>query len=1114
VNATARCVEGGCGFTCLTNFGDCDGNPANGCETSLLTTPTSCGRCGSTCALANATAGCNAGACVIARCDAGFADCDGMAANGCEVDTRTDRGNCGACTRACSLSNATAACVAGACAVATCAAGFADCDRMASNGCEVDTRVNTAHCGGCGAACSAVGGTPACMAGACSIACAAGRGNCDLNATNGCEVATTADARNCGRCGNVCALANAASTCAAGACAVGSCNAGFADCDGMAATGCEVDVRTTVAHCGACGRTCAPANATAACAAGVCGYTACNAGFADCDGNRANGCEVNLNADPRHCGRCGNACNATGGTATCAMGLCGVTCAAGRGDCNLNAADGCEVDTTAAASHCGRCGNACDPANATPACAASACGYVACNVGFGDCDGNRANGCEVNVLSSNAHCGGCGRMCPSGQVCSAGACTVVCGAGLTNCGGTCVNLATDPTQCGRCGNACATPANADRTCAAGACGFTCNAGFGDCNAMAADGCETNTQTALAHCGGCGRTCAPANAAAQCAAGTCGYATCSAGFGDCDGNRANGCEVDVRTTVAHCGACGRTCAPANATASCASGVCGYTACLPGFADCDGNRANGCEVNLNADPSNCGRCGNLCAPSNAAAACVAGACGYTACNAGFGDCDGNRANGCEVSTATDVAHCGGCGMACSSNNGVASCAGGNCSILCSAMGSATIDPPGLIYRLRFGDCDGNARSNGCETNLLTTTNCHACGNACSFPNATPVCSPQSATQCAIGSCNAGFADCNGTPGDGCEVNTASDNNNCGACGRPCLRGTVCRQAACRAPSDACAGATVINLAAGRQQWFFGNTTGALHDIDPSCRATTSPDVYFTFTLTQRELVYADTFGDGTTTRPIPSYDTVLFFANGCTTSMPATGPTGTVYCNDDASSLGCSGDGNRSQLSAVLDPGTYYLVLSGYNGQAGTAWINFQHLPMGNLPASYVGDMGAGSNYTFRGATSGTGVVAPAATCTASGPETSFWWRHCSGVGRYGVTASTCNAGSNYDTVLYYRTPYSATDICNDDLGSACAVSGTLSTTSALISGGAGVHVVTVDGYGAASAGNYVLTLGGYSIIAGLDPARRVCTPRCPPPPRRLRAARDPAVRLAL
>jgi hypothetical protein len=1014
-NATAACTTGRCGFTCLANFGDCDGNAANGCETSLLTTPTSCGRCGTTCALANATAACNMGACVVARCDAGFADCNANPADGCEVDTRGDRGNCGACGRACSLTNATAACVAGACAVGSCNAGFADCDRAAANGCEVDTRVSTAHCGGCGGACSAVGGTPACAAGACSIACAAGRGNCDLSAANGCEVDLGAAVAHCGACGRACMTANATPACAAGVCGYTACNAGFGDCDGNRANGCEVDVRTAVAHCGACGRTCAPANAAASCAAGVCGYTACTAGFADCDGNRANGCEV-------------------------------------------------DVRTTVA--HCGACGRTCAPANATPACAAGACGYGACAAGFADCDMNRANGCEVDARTSNTHCGMCGRACPTGQVCSAGACTLVCGTGLTNCGGACVNTASDPAHCGMCGRACVTPANAARTCAAGACGFACVAGFGDCDRAAANGCEVNLQTAIAHCGACGRTCAPANAAASCAAGACGYTTCNAGF----------------------------------------------------ADCDGNRANGCEVNLGADPSNCGRCGAACAPANATPACAAGVCGYGTCNAGFGDCDGNRANGCEVDVRTTVAHCGGCGMACSANNGAPSCAGGNCAIVCASTGSPTTDPPGVIYRTRFGDCDGNARANGCETSLLTTAACHACGRACSFPNAVAACSPHSATQCVIASCNAGFADCNGLQADGCEVNTASDNLNCGACGRPCIRGAVCRQSACRPANDACSGATAINLAAGRQQWLSGNTTGALHDINSSCQpASTSPDLYFSFTLTQRELVYADTFGDGTPSRPLPTYDTLLFFANGCATSMPATAPAGMAYCNDDAVSVGCAGDSNRSQIVAVLDPGTYYLVQAGYGGNFGSATINFQHLPMGNLPATHVGTMGVGSSYTFRGTTSGTGVVAPSAACSANGPEATFWWRHCSGLGRYAVTASTCNAGSNYDTVVYYRTPYSAADVCNDDLGSSCALGGTLSSIGAGISGLAGIHVVTVDGYSSGSVGNYVLTLGGYAIITGIDPERGVCRPRgprLPPPVRRMRAARDPAERLAL
>ena len=33
-------------------------------------------------------------------------------------------------------------------------------------------------------------------------------------------------------------------------------------------------------------------------------------------------------------------------------------------------------------------------------------------------------------------------------------------------------------------------------------------------------------------------------------------------------------------------------------------------LPGFADCDGDQANGCEVNLFTDAFNCGSCGTSC------------------------------------------------------------------------------------------------------------------------------------------------------------------------------------------------------------------------------------------------------------------------------------------------------------------------------------------------------------------------------------------------------------------------------------------------------------------------------------------------------------------------
>jgi hypothetical protein len=87
------------------------------------------------------------------------------AANGCEVDLRTTVTSCGACGRACALANATAGCAAGACTVASCSAGFGDCDMSPLNGCETDTRTSRSHCGACGVAC---GTGQACMAGTCA----------------------------------------------------------------------------------------------------------------------------------------------------------------------------------------------------------------------------------------------------------------------------------------------------------------------------------------------------------------------------------------------------------------------------------------------------------------------------------------------------------------------------------------------------------------------------------------------------------------------------------------------------------------------------------------------------------------------------------------------------------------------------------------------------------------------------------------------------------------------------------------------------------------------------------------------------------------------------------
>nr|WP_246357189.1 Ig-like domain-containing protein [Pyxidicoccus fallax] len=79
------------------------------------------------------------------------------------------------------------------------------------------------------------------------------------------------------------------------------------------------------------------------------------------------------------------------------------------------------------------------------------------------------------------------------------------------------------------------------------------------------------------------------------------------------------------------------------------------CPVGFEDCDGDPANGCEVDLMRDEANCGACGTVCggAPS-ANAVCGGGTCGL-GCVVGTFDCDGLEANGCESATACDPAVC---------------------------------------------------------------------------------------------------------------------------------------------------------------------------------------------------------------------------------------------------------------------------------------------------------------------------------------------------------------------------------------------------------------------------------------------------------------------------
>ena len=49
-------------------------------------------------------------------------------------------------------------------------------------------------------------------------------------------------------------------------------------------------------------------------------------------------------------------------------------------------------------------------------------GKCVCDSGWSDCDGNIANGCEVNLLVNLTNCGSCGAVCSGGAMCIGGSC--------------------------------------------------------------------------------------------------------------------------------------------------------------------------------------------------------------------------------------------------------------------------------------------------------------------------------------------------------------------------------------------------------------------------------------------------------------------------------------------------------------------------------------------------------------------------------------------------------------------------------------------------------------------------------------------------------------------
>jgi hypothetical protein len=310
--------------------------------------------------------------------------------------------------------------------------------------------------------------------------------------------------------------------------------------------------------------------------------------------------------------------------------------------------------------------------------------------------------------------------------------------------------------------------------------------------------------------------------------------CPAPFASC-GGAGGPCSVNLSNDVNHCGSCETPCPETtwktHGTYVCNGGQC-RLACLPLHADCNHSADDGCEIETDSDPKNCGACGTACKPG---VLCWKGACG---CPKGFTQCGDD----CKKLDSDDL-NCSACGIVCKApasdadprwicGPGVTppdtkwTCASSACKLLCK---------PGR------GDCNNQFCGDGCETDLLfDPQNCGACGHKCDpgqwcaegtcmCPAGTTACGDQCVdlkrdpTNCgscgnwcpglaamrpgeaSTGSpscengvcayvCFPGYANCDGRLENGCEVDLRSDQKHCGDCatscdvaaGQPCVSG----------------------------------------------------------------------------------------------------------------------------------------------------------------------------------------------------------------------------------------------------------------------------------------------------------------------------------------
>lgn len=230
-----------------------------------------------------------------------------------------------------------------------------------------------------------------CSAGACTGSCLPGTKQCAGDA-----------AQTCNAQGQWTTTSTCDFVCSAGTC-IGVCEPGATDCQG--------DVPRT---CNAQGQWVNGSACPFVCSVGMC-VGVCEPGEVQCSGNGTQTCQNNGQwGNTMSCPDLPNSSPTCGG-----QGVCGFTCDSQFANCN--GGSGCETQL-GTVQNCMGCGDSCGPApaNAVSVCTAQGCDFE-CLAGWDDCDGNASNGCELNTTDDDWNCGGCGVGC-FGGTCESSAC--------------------------------------------------------------------------------------------------------------------------------------------------------------------------------------------------------------------------------------------------------------------------------------------------------------------------------------------------------------------------------------------------------------------------------------------------------------------------------------------------------------------------------------------------------------------------------------------------------------------------------------------------------------------------------------------------------------------